>query len=165
MLKRRPAPAPPTTAPARPVLAPPVATPAAADPPGARSTSSIVVLDSLRYDSWLAADTPNLDRLGPVERRWSYAIVDRAVPLQPAHAGCCRTRARRTCTRPSTTRHDFLRYSERLGIDGIEFKRLLPALYLPTYLQVARLPHRTHACRCRCSTRTPASTATSTPTS
>jgi hypothetical protein len=30
-----------------------------------------VVLDSLRYDSWLAADTPNLDRIGEVERRWS----------------------------------------------------------------------------------------------
>ena len=33
----------------------------------------IVVLDSLRYDSWLEARPANLGRLGTVERRWSYA--------------------------------------------------------------------------------------------
>ncbi len=30
---------------------------------------------------------------------------------------------------------DFLKYSERLGIDGIEFRKMLPSLYLPTYLR------------------------------
>ena len=33
----------------------------------------IVVLDSLRYDSWLAAPPRSLAQLGDVERRWSYA--------------------------------------------------------------------------------------------
>ncbi len=33
----------------------------------------VVVLDSLRYDSWVAAEPETLAALGPVERRWSYA--------------------------------------------------------------------------------------------
>jgi hypothetical protein len=41
-------------------------------PPGARNLV-VVVLDSLRYDSWLAASPSNLAALGPVQRRWSYA--------------------------------------------------------------------------------------------
>ena len=32
-----------------------------------------IVMDSCRYDSFAAADHPNLDRLGPAERRYSYA--------------------------------------------------------------------------------------------
>src|SRR5436305_2574680 len=39
---------------------------------------------------------------------------------------------------------DFLRYSERLGVEGIEFKRLLPSIFLPTYLRNV-LGYRTHA--------------------
>ena len=33
----------------------------------------VVVLDSLRYDSWIAAEPQALATLGPVERRGSYA--------------------------------------------------------------------------------------------
>jgi hypothetical protein len=33
----------------------------------------VVILDSLRYDSWLAARPQSLKELGEVERRWSYA--------------------------------------------------------------------------------------------
>jgi hypothetical protein len=33
----------------------------------------LVVLDSLRYDSWLAAPPRSLEQLGEVQRRWSYA--------------------------------------------------------------------------------------------
>ncbi len=32
-------------------------------------------------------------------------------------------------------KEDFLRYRERLGVDGIEFRKMLPALYIPTYLR------------------------------
>src|SRR5436305_8443633 len=39
---------------------------------------------------------------------------------------------------------DFLRYSERLGVEGIEFKRLLPSIFLPTYLRNV-LGYRTNA--------------------
>src|SRR5712691_2159424 len=45
---------------------------AAMPPEGARNLV-IVILDSLRHDSWAAARMPILNRLGTVERRWSYA--------------------------------------------------------------------------------------------
>src|SRR4029079_7016541 len=32
-------------------------------------------------------------------------------------------------------KQDFVRYSRRLGIEGIEFKRLLPSIFLPTFLR------------------------------
>jgi hypothetical protein len=32
-----------------------------------------IVLDSCRYDSMMTADTPNIDRIGNTERRYSYA--------------------------------------------------------------------------------------------
>ena len=32
-------------------------------------------------------------------------------------------------------KQDFLRYSERLGVEGIEFRKLLPSIFLPTYLK------------------------------
>jgi hypothetical protein len=41
-------------------------------------------------------------------------------------------------------KQDFLRYTERLGVEGIEFKRLLPSIFLPTYLRNT-LGYRTHA--------------------
>jgi arylsulfatase A-like enzyme len=40
-------------------------------------------------------------------------------------------------------KEDFRRYSERLGIDGIEFKKLLPSIFLPAFLR--SLGYRTHA--------------------
>jgi hypothetical protein len=41
-------------------------------------------------------------------------------------------------------KQDFLRYSERLGVDDMEFKKLLPSIFLPTYLKHS-LGYRTHA--------------------
>jgi arylsulfatase A-like enzyme len=38
---------------------------------------------------------------------------------------------------------DFLRYNERLGADGLEFKSFIPRLYLPPLLQT--LGYKTHA--------------------
>lgn len=32
-----------------------------------------IVMDSCRYDSFLAAKTPNIDRIGEAEKRYSYA--------------------------------------------------------------------------------------------
>jgi hypothetical protein len=40
-------------------------------------------------------------------------------------------------------KRDFLRYNERLGAKQIEFKSLVPSLFLPTFLQ--QLGYRTHA--------------------
>ncbi len=138
MLRRRPAPSRPT---APPPAARPDPAPVAVAPEGARHLI-VVVLDSLRYDAWLAASTPNLDRLGPVERRWSYASW-----TAPSHynllTGLLPHGSPPHVYASDHYKADYLRYNERLGISGIEFKRLLPALYLPTLLQ--SLGYRTSA--------------------
>jgi hypothetical protein len=103
----------------------------------------VVILDSLRYDSWVAADPPVLAQLGPVERRWSYATW-----TAPSHYNLLMGLLPHTSPpevyASEYYKQDFLRYSERLGISGMEFKRLLPSMFLPTYLKHS-LGYRTHA--------------------
>jgi Sulfatase len=111
-------------------------------PPGARDLV-VVVLDSLRYDSWLAAPPRSLAGLGPVERRYSYASW-----TAPSHynllMGLMPHSSPRHVHASDCYQREFLRYRERLGVPGIEFKRLLPSIFLPTYLKHA-LGYRTHA--------------------
>jgi hypothetical protein len=103
----------------------------------------VVILDSLRYDSWTAADPRTLNRLGPVEQRWSYASwtapshYNLLMGLLP-HTSPPRVYA------SEYYKQDFIRYSERLGVTGIEFKKLLPSIFLPTYLK-HELGYRTNA--------------------
>ena len=103
----------------------------------------MVILDSLRYDSWIAAEPQTLAQLGPVERRWSYATwtapshYNLLMGLLP-HASPSHVYASEYYKR------DFLRYTERLGVPDMEFKRLLPSMFLPTYLRHS-LGYRTHA--------------------
>lgn len=104
------------------------------EPPSEARHLLLVVLDSLRYDTWLAADPRNLARIGEVERRWSYASwtapshYNMMMGLLP-HSSPTKVYASEYYKR------DFLRYSERLGIEGIEFRNLLPSIYLPTFLK------------------------------
>ncbi|HLW16279.1 MAG TPA: sulfatase-like hydrolase/transferase [Actinomycetota bacterium] len=113
-----------------------------APPKGARNLI-VVTFDSLRYDTWTAAQPQTLKRLGAVERRWSYASwtapshYNLLMGLLP-HTSPPRVYA------SEYYKQDFLRYSERLGVEGIEFKRLLPSIFLPTYLRNV-LGYRTHA--------------------
>jgi hypothetical protein len=103
----------------------------------------VVVLDSLRYDAWQAARLTNLPQLGAVERRWSYASwtapshYNLLMGLLP-HASPTHVYA------SEYYKQDFLRYNDRLGVQGVEFKRLLPSLFLPTFLRHG-LGYRTHA--------------------
>jgi hypothetical protein len=103
----------------------------------------MIVLDSLRYDSWLAADPGPMGRIGRLERRWSYASwtapshYNKLMGLLP-HASPTRVYA------SEYYKHDYSRYSERLGVEGIEFKRLLPSIFLPTFLR--SLGYTNHAC-------------------
>lgn len=103
----------------------------------------LVILDSLRYDSAAAASMTNLARLGPLEQRWSYASW-----TAPSHYNLLMGLLPHTSPQhvyaSEYYKHDFARYAERLGIPGIEFKKLLPSLYLPTYLR-ATLGYRTGA--------------------
>jgi len=113
-----------------------------APPTGARNLV-VVVFDSLRYDSWTAAAPKTLARLGEVERRWSYASW-----TAPSHynllMGLLPHTSPAQVYASEYYKQDFIRYSERLGVDGMEFKRLLPSIFLPTYLRNV-LGYRTHA--------------------
>lgn len=129
-------------------MIPPMSTPVGAQPPrpqppaGARNLV-MVVLDSLRWDSWTAAAPRTLATLGPVERRWSYATW-----TAPSHYNLLMGLLPHTSPvqvyASEYYKQDFVRYSERLGVEGIEFRRLLPSIFLPTYLR-ATLGYRTHA--------------------
>lgn len=94
----------------------------------------VVVLDSLRYDSCLAATMPNLRRLGEIERRWSYASwtapshYNLLMGLLPHHSPT-------HVYASEYYKEDYARYTTRLGVPGMEFKRLLPSLHLPTFLR------------------------------
>src|SRR3954470_20273616 len=103
----------------------------------------ILTMDSLRFDSFLAADTKRITRIAPVEQRWSYAPW-----TAPSHYNLMMGLLPHTSPphvyASEYYKQDYLRYSERLGIDDIEFKKLLPSLYLPTYLRT-KLGYRTHA--------------------
>ena len=110
--------------------------------PGPRNLV-VVILDSLRYDSYVAAEPETLAQLGPVERRWSYATW-----TAPSHynllMGLLPHTSPAEVYASEYYKQDFLRYSERLGAPDIEFKRLLPSIFLPTYLKHS-LGYRTHA--------------------
>jgi arylsulfatase A-like enzyme len=113
-----------------------------APPPGARNLV-VVILDSLRYDSWTAARPATLGQLGAVERRWSYASW-----TAPSHYNLLMGLLPHTSPpevyASEYYKQDFLRYGERLGVPGVEFKRLLPSIFLPSFLR-NQLGYHTHA--------------------
>jgi hypothetical protein len=103
----------------------------------------VVTLDSLRFDSWVAAKPKVLGRLGDVERRFSYASW-----TAPSHYNLLMGLLPHTS--PSHVyaseyyKRDLFKYSDRLGVPGLEFKSLLPSIYLPTFLR-QKLGYRTNA--------------------
>jgi hypothetical protein len=113
-----------------------------APPPGARNFV-VVILDSLRYDTWMAARPQTLSVLGPVERRFSYASW-----TAPSHYNLLMGLLPHTSPphvyASEYYKEDFVRYSDRLGVVDMEFKKLLPSIFLPTYLKHT-LGYRTHA--------------------
>src|SRR3954469_14132296 len=111
-------------------------------PPGARSLV-IVILDSLRYDSWLQAAPPNLGRRGQAERRCSYSSWT-APSHYPLLMGLLPHTSPPEVYASEYYKQDFLRYAERLNVPGMEFKSLLPSIFLPTYLRNV-LGYETHA--------------------
>jgi hypothetical protein len=112
-------------------------------PPDSANHFVMVVLDSLRYDSWLEAAPTNLGRLGAVQRRHSYASW-----TAPSHYNLLMGLLPHTSPTgvyaSEYYKEDFRRYSERLGIPDISFSSLIPSLFLPTYLRRS-LGYSTHA--------------------
>ena len=103
----------------------------------------VVVLDSLRYDSWAEARPDALERLGTVERRWSYATW-----TAPSHYNLLMGLLPHTSPpevyASEYYKQDFLRYADRLNVPDMEFRKLLPSIFLPTYLRNG-LGYSTHA--------------------
>jgi arylsulfatase A-like enzyme len=112
-------------------------------PPTGAQNFVLVILDSLRYDSWTAAQPQALSTLGTLERRWSYATW-----TAPSHynllMGLLPHTSPAQVYASEYYKQDFLRYSDRLGVPGMEFKSVLPSIFLPTYLRNV-LGYRTHA--------------------
>ncbi len=132
-LKQKPAPLPaprPHAGPARP-------------DPRAENNFLIVILDSCRFDTFVEAQPKTMLKLGPLERRWSYASW-----TAPSHYNLL------TGLLPHTSppnvyasdyyKEDFFNYNQRLGAKGIEFSKMVPALWLPGLLRNT-LGYTTHA--------------------
>jgi hypothetical protein len=94
----------------------------------------VVVLDSCRYDTFVEADPENIMAIGELERRYSYASW-----TAPSHYNLLTGLVPHTS--PSNVfaseyyKKDFVRFNDRLGAEGIEFKSLVPRLYLPDFLR------------------------------
>lgn len=112
--------------------------------PGKRANNYILVIfDSCRYDSLVSARPKNIRKLGRVEKRWSYASW-----TAPSHfnllSGLLPHSSPKNVFASEYYKRDFFKYSERLGIQGIEFKSLIPELYFPAFLK-EKLGYATHA--------------------
>lgn len=103
----------------------------------------MIILDSCRFDSFVAANPQTILKLGSLEKRWSYASW-----TAPSHYNLLMGLLPHTSpTHIFASEHyknDYLKYNERLGTETIEFKQFLPQLFLPTFLK-QELGYSTHA--------------------
>jgi len=103
-------------------------------PPDNANNYLIIILDSCRYDSFMKAKPKLMSKLGKVEKRYSYATW-----TAPSHynllMGLLPHTSPPNVYASEYYKEDFLRYSERLGFDGMEFAKMVPRLFLPSYLR------------------------------
>ena len=93
-----------------------------------------IVLDSCRYDSMLAAATPNIDRLGKAEKRYSYASW-----TAPSHyaftMGLMPHSSPRDVFASEIYKEEFMSWKERTGAGAdVSFGDFLPEISLPKVL-------------------------------
>lgn len=92
-----------------------------------------IIMDSCRFDSYQRAHTPNLDRLGAAERRWSYASW--TAPSHHAFLMGLTPHASPTHVYASEVyKKDFVQLVRRLEIPNLSFGTFLPELSLPKVL-------------------------------
>lgn len=93
-----------------------------------------IIMDSCRYDSVVAASTPNMDRLGAVERRFSYASW-----TSPSHyaylMGMTPHLSPTGVFASEVYKTEFAKWVDRLGIEGLSFATFVPELNLPKVLK------------------------------
>ncbi len=143
-LFKKKAPARPATPPLRPLPRPGGMLP---PPPPAKAENNfiIVILDSCRYDTFMAAGSRVITRLsgGRIEKRYSYASW-----TAPSHynllTGLLPHSSPEQVYASEYYKEDFFNYNTRLGADGIEFAKMVPGLWLPEFLR-STLGYSTHA--------------------
>ena len=103
----------------------------------------IVILDSCRFDTFVEAQPRSILKLGTLEKRWSYASW-----TAPSHynllTGLLPHSSPPNVYASDYYKEDFLNYNKRLGAKGIEFGKMVPALWLPGFLRNT-LGYSTHA--------------------
>jgi len=103
----------------------------------------LIVFDSCRYDSFMAARPKVMKKLGKVEQKWSYASW-----TSPSHynllIGLMPHSSPKHVYASEYYKKDFLKFNDRLGMKDIEFKSIIPKMYLPAFLKES-LGYRTHA--------------------
>jgi hypothetical protein len=103
----------------------------------------LIVFDSCRYDSFVGAEAKTLGKLGAAEKRFSYASW-----TAPSHfnllMGLMPHDSPRYTVASDSYKHEFSKYATRLGTKDLDFKTMLPSLYLPVFLK-EKLGYATHA--------------------
>lgn len=103
----------------------------------------IIVLDSLRFDSFVEARSQVISRVGALEKRYSYASW-----TAPSHynllMGLLPHSSPANVYASEYYKNDFIKFNERFGASGFEFKKLVPQLYLPLFMR-NKLGYKTHA--------------------
>lgn len=139
VFKKKPAPTP--KGPPRP-LSRPGGLPALPDPK-AKNNFIIVILDSCRFDSFVAAAPKTITKLGPVEKRYSYAAW-----TAPSHynllTGLLPHTSPQNVYASEYYKEDFFNFNRRLGATGIDFAAMVPGLWMPEFLR-NNLGYSTHA--------------------
>ncbi len=103
----------------------------------------ILILDSCRYDTFMAAQPKAMLKLGAVELRYSYSswtapshynlLMGLLPHSSPAHVYAS-----------EYYKKDFIKFNERFGAKNFEFKNLLPQLYMPPFMR-NKLGYKTQA--------------------
>lgn len=94
----------------------------------------MIVFDSCRFDTFMAAKTPNIQRLGKPERRWSYASW--TVPSHTVYLmGVSPHLSPKGEFASEVYKKDFAHWGPRLNLQDISFKAFVPRLSLPYFLR------------------------------
>lgn len=93
-----------------------------------------ITMDSCRFDSFTAARTPNIDRLGEVSRRYSYASW--TAPSHHAFSmGLLPHASPPNILASEVYKEEFVDWEARTGLQGIDFKSFLPHLTLSMVME------------------------------
>lgn len=103
-------------------------------PPDGAANYVILILDSCRFDSFIKAKPKFMSKLGTVEKRWTYAtwtapshynlLIGLLPHTSPPHVYAS-----------DYYKDDFLRFKDRFNVPEMEFGKMVPNLWLPSYLR------------------------------